>query len=157
MAFIGTDINAEVKFLASDLLKAQSAGVLLGAGFDVKQDPEGPFESLVVCARLGAAAGSPTAESLTLKIQDSADNSTFADYKDESGVVVTTAVGLASAAPATNDNAKIQLAVRTRNSRRYMRVVYILGFTAGTAPTQDIAGTVIAAGGPKNVTSQPNP
>lgn len=156
MALFGTDINSEVKFIGKDLFKAQVAGVVNGTGFDVKKDVDGPFESLVVCVALGVATGTPTQESLVLKMQDSSDNSAFADYKDESGAVVQTVVGLASAIPGTNDNGKIQMPVRSRNSRQYMRVVYTLGFTGGTSPAQDILATVIAAGGPRNVQAQPN-
>jgi len=152
-----TDISSELKLLGLEVKKAQSAGAINGTGIDCKQDVDGPFESAIAVASLGTAAGTPTAESLVIKIQHSdSSGSGYTDYADESGSTVATATGIASAAPATNDGARIQLAVRLKNAKRYVRIVATLGFTAGTSPTNGVVLGWIVGGGPRVPTTPPN-
>lgn len=87
----------------------------------------------------GAVGGAPSAVSVQAKIQDSADNSTFADYKyDGTNVAQGTAVTAAN----TEDNTSVDLTL----ARRYIRVVLTISFTGGTSPTVLVCGEAIFGG-----------
>jgi hypothetical protein len=135
-----TNVAAIVTVAAFDISGQASAGTINGAGADAKQDGYGPYACGWITAKLGNITGTPTGQTLTVKLQDSADNSTFADFKDESGSVVQSKVGL-SAAGIT------KLPFVAKNARRYLRAVAVLGFTGGTAPKADV-GLVLSLSGP---------
>ena len=81
-----------------------------------------------VKAMLNFGAGGGTTPTLDVKIQDSADNSTFADV---SGLTFTQVV----------DAASLQsMAIDTRSVRRYVRVVLTI---SGSSPTFDGSVTTV--------------
>jgi len=114
------DIHGEL--LASNLIAGTYTADATGAGADL-QGYQGV--SKVV---LNSGAGGGTAPTLDAKIQDSADNSTFADIP---GKVFTQVTG----------NASIQsLAIDTRAVKRYIRADLTI---TGTSPTFGLAVTAV--------------
>ncbi len=88
---------------------------------------------------VGALGGAPTTTSVITKLQDSADNSTFADYKPDGVNVATTA---ALTAATTENGVNVDLTA----ARRYIRAVTTVAFTGGTSPTALIHASVILGG-----------
>jgi len=116
------DVHGEL--LASNLIAGTYTADANGAGADL-QGYQGVLKIV-----LDSGAGGGTTPTLDVKIQDSADNSTFADV---SGKVFTQVTGA---------SASIQsLAIDTRAVRRYIRAVLTI---AGTTPTFGLA--VVAVG-----------
>lgn len=78
----------------------------------------------------GSASGSPTAQSHTCKLQESADGSTgWADLATQSSLILT-----------ANKSAGL---VRGTRTKKYVRCVAVIAFTGGTSPAQAIAGNVL--------------
>lgn len=98
---------------------ARKTATANGTGVDLR-DYEGK-----VTAILTSSAGGGTSPTLAVKIQDSADNSSFADV---SGLTFT---GLTGAADATE-----AIGFEADSVRRYVRAVITIG---GTSPTFDMA------------------
>ena len=114
------DVHGEL--LASNLIAGTYTADANGAGADL-QGYQGVLKIV-----LDSGAGGGTTPTLDVKIQDSTDNSTFADV---SGKVFTQVTDIAS----------IQsLAIDTRAVRRYIRAVIAI---AGTSPTFGLAVAVI--------------
>jgi len=115
------DVHGEL--LASNLIAGTYTADANGAGADL-QGYQGVLKIV-----LDSGAGGGTTPTLDVKIQDSADNSTFADVL---GKVFTQVTGA---------SASIQsLAIDTRAVRRYIRAVIAI---AGTSPTFGLAVAVI--------------
>jgi len=115
------DVHGEL--LASNLIAGTYTADANGAGADL-QGYQGVLKIV-----LDSGAGGGTTPTLDVKIQDSADNSTFADVL---GKVFTQVTGA---------SASIQsLAIDTRAVRRYIRAVLVI---AGTSPTFGLAVAVI--------------
>lgn len=87
-------------------------------------------DSAAIRAYGAIASGSPTAASLVVKLQESADNSTFTDALDNTGTVIGFTLNCKTVA---GDNlARIEgLGL---NRKRYLRAVITPAFTAGTSP-----------------------
>lgn len=84
----------------------------------------GNYEDGVAIMNIGAVSG--TSPTLNTKIQDSADDSTFADYKEPgSSTVATFTEKTATGGP-------FRLPLNMRGMRRYMRIVNTLG---GSSPS----------------------
>jgi len=116
-------IDVHNELLASNLIAGTYTVNADGAGVDL-QDYQGVLKVI-----LNSGAGGGTTPTLDAKIQDSADNSTFADVL---GKVFTQVTGA---------SASIQsLAIDTRAVRRYIRAVIAI---AGTSPTFGLAVAVI--------------
>ena len=116
------DVHGEL--LASNLIAGTYTADANGAGADL-QGYQGVLKIV-----LDSGAGGGTTPTLDVKIQDSTDNSTFADVL---GKVFTQVTGA---------SASIQsLAIDTRAVRRYIRAVLTI---AGTTPTFGLA--VVAVG-----------
>ena len=116
------DVHGEL--LASNLIAGTYTADANGAGADL-QGYQGVLKIV-----LDSGAGGGTTPTLDVKIQDSADNSTFADVL---GKVFTQVTGA---------SASIQsLAIDTRAVRRYIRAVIAI---TGTSPTFGLA--VVVAG-----------
>lgn len=94
-----------------------------GTGVDIRDHEDS------VCIILASAAGTGTSPTLDVKVQDSADNSTFADV---SGLTFTQ---ITSAAASYQ-----KLTVKTRAVRRYIRLVYTVG---GTSPSFILASSLV--------------
>lgn len=95
-------------------------------------------DSCVLVALIGAPTGSPTGFTYDLKLQDSANNTDWADF-NPSGVG-TGAMAQQTAAGVAEKDIDLTLA------RQYVRVVETLTITGGTAPTVP-AGSAIVFGG----------
>jgi hypothetical protein len=78
--------------------------------------------------QLGAISGGPATSPVTFKIQDSADNSAWADVTDLTLVEVATKV-----LSAAGDIGRI--AFRPKGLRRYVRLVQTNALTGGSSPT----------------------
>ena len=115
-------IDVHNELLASNLIAGTYTVNADGAGVDL-QDYQGVLKVI-----LNSGAGGGTTPTLDAKIQDSADNSAFADIP---GKVFTQVTGVAS----------IQfLGIDTRAVRRYIRVALTIG---GTSPTFGFAVTAV--------------
>ena len=120
------DVHGEL--LASNLIAGTYTADANGAGADL-QGYQGVLKIV-----LDSGAGGGTTPTLDVKIQDSADNSTFADVL---GKVFT---------QVTDASASIQsLAIDTRAVKRYIRVALTI---TGTSPT---FGLAVAAVGQKQI------
>jgi hypothetical protein len=95
------------------------------------------FNSAVMAAAVGAAAGGPSARSAIFKVQQS-DTTTDGDFVDVSG---------AALAAMTADNASGYLDLNIQGLKRYIRVVCTVALTGGTTPTIPVAATIILGGG----------
>ena len=119
--------------------QSASAGVSNGASID-RAAHNLPL-SCVLHQNVGAIGGAPTTTSVITKLQDSADNTTFADYapSNQNNVVQACA---ALTATNTDNLANINLT----SARRYIRAVTTVAFTGGTSPTALVAAAVMIAG-----------
>jgi len=89
--------------------------------------------SMRLHAMCGAASGSPTAQSHTVKIQESSDNSTFTDV---SGASVTLDA----------DDESLTLDIDLSGYKQYVRAVLVTSFTGGSTPANDFAATLTLGG-----------
>lgn len=124
----GTLFNIGDNTTTSELVQATSTtgtSAVNGTGFDLK-DYTG--QGIVVMQTDSVSGTSPT---LDVKVQDSADNSSFADV---SGLVFAQVVEDVATTTA--------LSIQTKELRRYIRVVYT---PAGTNPVFDLAVSITAA------------
>lgn len=96
--------------------------------------------SCALYTTLGAVTGSPTSFTVQSKVQDSADGTTFADYKPDGVNTAQDAAALTAASTAQ------WTAVDLTNARRYVRAVSTISFTGGTSPSIEIATVVIFGG-----------
>lgn len=131
------NIGALLSIVTSVEPQSSVAATINGAGIDRQA------HSMAGCCVLhqaaGALGGTPTTTSVITKLQDSADNSTFADYLPD-GVNVATTTALTAA------NTENGLSVDLTLARRYIRAVTTIAFTGGTSPTALVAGTVVLSG-----------
>lgn len=91
-----------------------------GTGFD----RTGALSCKLIAAA-GAATGAPDAQAHVAKLQDSADDSTYADI---TGATVTLIA----------DNSLVSADVDLSSAKQYIRAVLTPGFTAGSGPTNDV-------------------
>lgn len=91
------------------------------------------FEDAVVHLKVGAATGSPTAQSVTLQVQ-TGDVLAGSDMADVSGAAI---------AALTADNAEAELNLDLAGYKRYVQVTPTVAFTAGTSPKIPVAATVV--------------
>lgn len=116
---------------------AKSAGTVNGSGIDRKPKGGTGFDSCKVVISNGATTGTPTSFTNTCKVQDSADNSSFADYTPPTG----SASGVNSVASSC-----AEFEVDLSTARRYVRVVETIAFVGGTTPTLLANSTLVAFG-----------
>jgi len=110
-----------------------------------------PAESIMVHVRAEIASGSPSAASLAWKLQESSDNSTWADAQDNTGTVIGATLNVHSAA--ADSYARVEginlnngaAAAPYGGRKRYLRLVYTPTFTSGTSPATLVYGEFIAA------------
>lgn len=125
------DIGAYVKAQAGINPQDSAAATINGAAID-RQD----FDSCVLHAAAGAATGTPTAQTVDAKLQDSADGST--GWADIAGAAIT---------QITADNGEAEKDVVLSGAKRYIRAVITVGFTGGTSPKIPVAASVVLGGG----------
>jgi|SRR5579872_4346636 len=117
-------------------------------------------DSIMVHVRAEIASGSPSAATVAWKLQESDDNSTFADAKDNTGTVIGATLNVHTAA--VDSYARVEgLGLQPTGTaptipggrKRYLRLVYTPAFTGGTSPAILTFGSFI--GSPAN--GQPLP
>jgi hypothetical protein len=136
-------IAMESKFITTGLSGDAVNATANGASFDrdtVQKLPEGPFEDGFLLVQLEAITGSPSAISVTLRIEDSADDSTFAAVTDlakvEAATVNFTAVGIKT------------VAFRLTGLRRYVRAaVSAITLTGGSSPSVKVRALFVLTSG----------
>lgn len=129
---ISTDIGAHVAAKLGTAPAAASAGTRTSAAIDRQG-----FNSCVLVAVSGAVSGSPTAQTLDAKLQESDDQSTWSDVPGGAIAQITAANSIA------------EKDVNLRGRKRYIRVSETVGFTGGTSPTLGAASFVILGGADK--------
>ena len=110
-----SDLSADINGASVDRLKALSA--------------------VIVCA-LGAASGSPTAQSFVFQLEESDDDSTFTAVADQTVEV-------------TADDTSVSLDVDCSALKRYLRVTLDVSessFTGGTSPANDCVAYIMIGG-----------
>lgn len=126
-----TDIGAYIKpALSIAPVSTDGSADVNGSGID----RVGYFSGVVVCA-VGAASGSPSAQSVVFQLEESSDNSTFTAV---SGATVTI----------TADDTLGELDVDLSARKRYLRVVCTdaTAFTAGTTPANIVTSSIVLGG-----------
>jgi hypothetical protein len=99
------------------------------------------YESGSLAVFLGAASGTPTSFTVNAKIQDATDDAGAgaADYKsNEVDVDAITAL--------TADNGETVIDFSLAGARRYIGVVVVVAFVAGTSPKIEVASTIALGG-----------
>jgi len=92
------------------------------------------FLSAVLHGRTGAVTGAPTAQTYDLKLQESADGSTWTDIPGAAITQITAA------------DTEADVNVNLAGAEKYIRAVGTVTFTGGTTPTLQVAATVILGG-----------
>ena len=125
------DIGAYIKpALSIAPVSTDGSADVNGSGID----RVGYYSGVVVCA-VGAASGSPSAQSIVFQLEESSDNSTFAAV---AGATVTI----------TADDTLGELDVDLSARKRYLRVVCTnaTAFTAGTTPANIVTANIVLGG-----------
>lgn len=125
-----TSIGSFLKPAVGTVPAAVAAGTRNGSAID-----RSGFSSCVLVAQTGAVAGSPSAQSLDAKLQESADGAT--GWTDIAGAAIT-------AVTAASSSGKVNVSLA--NVKQYIRVVETAAFTGGTTPAMGAASTVILGG-----------
>ncbi len=124
------NIGAFVKTQAGIDPEDSAAQTINGAAIDRQG-----YLSSVLHHACGAASGSPTAQTVATKLQDSADGST--GWADVSG---------AAATDLTADDTEDEVDIDLSGAKRYLRAATTVSFTAGTTPSIPVAATLVLAG-----------
>lgn len=134
---ISREIGAEIQSVASVRAQQQSGnGTVNGVGID--RMPTGSSQGHMSC-ELHAQSGpiyTGAGPLLDIKMQDSADNSTFADLLDRAGNVV-------AAAQITALNTERRVSVDLGIARQFVRAVAVV---SGTTTLVDMAATIVLGG-----------
>lgn len=112
-----------------------SATTVNGTGFD-----RTGFLSCVLAVNVGAVTGTPATATVAAKIQDSADNSTFADFVPNTGAASIAAQDVHTAGGFFAVN------VNLLGARQYIRAAITTTLSGGSSPTIP-AGAAIVCGG----------
>src|SRR3978361_1102736 len=87
-------------------------------------------DSIMVHVRTEIASGSPSAATVAWKLQESSDNSTFADALDNTGTVIGATLNTRLAA----QDSYARVEGISLNRKRYLRLVLTPAYTTGTSP-----------------------
>ena len=123
-------INSEVnsKAISSvDPAAAQSAGDVTGATLDKQAGTNGIYTEAQVIVQTGDVTGSPSAQSVTVKVQ----------HKQNSGDswVDITDTQIVTAATIVMDKQQVKvMGIDLKATKRYVQVIYTVAFTSGTSP-----------------------
>lgn len=103
-------------------------------------DRSGMQSAKLICS-VGAATGSPSAQSVTTKLQDSATSGgTYVDYTDpDTGSVAACAAVIA-------DDTAAEVNVNLKSAKQFIRTVETVAFTGGSSPEIVSAPLVILGG-----------
>ncbi len=125
------NIGAHITPTSTQVPLANSAGTRNSAAVDRLG-----YGSLTIVSHAGAVTGSPSDQTLDVKLQESADGST--GWTDVSG---------AAFAQKTSATASLRtLDVNLAGVARYVRVVEVIAMTSGTSPTYPHSACVILGG-----------
>lgn len=98
-----------------------------GSGVDTKN-----YRDAMAVIRTGATSGAPDSFSIAGKVQDSADNSSFADVTGLTFTAIT--------AVSTTGLLRLNL---MGDQRRYLRIVVTPTFSGGTSPSVELFGVIL--------------
>ena len=126
-----TDIGAAVKAIKGINPEDSAAQTINGPAVD-RHTYNLPRSAVVAC-QVGAETGSPTSKTVNYKLQDSPDNSTWADY-GSAGTTITA------------DDTDGELDLDLNGADRYVRVVVTVAFVGGTSPTVPVGATLVLGG-----------
>ena len=126
-----TDLGGHVSIGASTKPANQTPATVNGTSID-REAVDNPMSAVLEVA-CGAATGSPSAQTVTVSLQDSADDVTFADFGTQPAVL---------SADSTRASADFNLAT----AERYIRVERIVALTGGSSPAIPCAEVLILGG-----------
>jgi len=111
----------------------------------------------MVHVRAEIASGSPSAATVAWKLQESDDNSTFVDAKDNTGTVIGATLNVHTTAQDSyarvegimlqSVGSNTEPATSAGGRKRYLRLVYTPAFTSGTSPASLVFGSFIGSPG----------
>lgn len=101
-------------------------------------DTEG-YDNAAIHVYADAASGSPTAATLAVTLQESADDSTWTTATDNTGTDIGFTLTVTSAA--AENVARIE--GLNLNRKRYLRAVVTPSFTGGTSPASIVVGEIV--------------
>ncbi|MGR3176768.1 MAG: hypothetical protein ACUZ8E_01770 [Candidatus Anammoxibacter sp.] len=127
------DIIDKISFI--NAMEIVASGDTTNTGLTIDRDAHGWPNVLSFLCIVGAETGSPTSVTIICKIQDSADDSSWADVDDIDEITIIA------------DNAVAKLDVDAQKYRRYVRTVMTVLFVGGTSP--DIMIAAVCIGGEK--------
>lgn len=130
---IGSHVNTVKGGIAAQADTASAA--TNGTGFD-----RTGYMSCKAHLSVGAATGSPTTSTVAFKLQDSADNSTFADFVPNTGAASIAAVSGKTAASFN------EVSINLLGAKKYIRAVGTSVIAGGTSPTQPYAVALVMGG-----------
>lgn len=137
------DVGHQLKCSVGIVATNEAAGTINGTGVDrMAQGSREGFDSCVLFGQCGAASGTPTTQAVDFKLQDSADNSSFADLS----AAVQLESGTSSLTQQVADSGSQQLNINLRPCRRYIRAVCTVAFTGGSTPKIPVSATLILGG-----------
>ena len=91
------------------------------------------YNTAMVVIEVGAASGSPTAQTVDAKVQESDDGST--GWTDVDGAAITQIT-------ADDQSALIRVEGLGTGRKRYLRVLATVGFTGGTSPAIPVTASI---------------
>lgn len=118
-----TGPGPELKLAIGTPPAASAAGTVNGTGVD-----RTGFCSCVLESVTGALTGAPATQTQDVKLQDSADNISFADFAPAG-------TGSGAVAQITSANTRKRKSINLAGARQYIRAVTAVAFTGGTSPT----------------------
>jgi len=128
------DLSEQLKLMRDVDPVASTGATHTGAGIDRQTFGAGLFQIAV-----GVATGSPTGQTVIATLQDSADNSTFANATAVTGLTVL-------GASITTDSKVQELGGDLSSLRRYIRLSIVTTLTAGTSPTLPVSSVCALSG-----------
>ncbi len=99
------------------------------------------YETAMIVFEAGAISGAPSATSIAVKLQESADGSTnWGDALDNTGTVIGGTITAAGVLLARIEGLGL-------NRKRYLRAVETTAFTGGTSPSVAVHGNILMGRG----------
>jgi len=126
------NLGEQVRTLQAIVPQAAPDGTCYGTAAD-RTD----FHYAVLAVDTGASAGAPTAVSITAKVQDSTDGTTWADV-----------AGATASALGANAHGEINLDLRL--ARKYVRAAVTVLHTGGTTPTTQVSAVWVLGEATRN-------
>lgn len=136
MAHPKTDVGAHVTPRIGTPVLADTGSTVNGTGID-RTTINTPL-SVALVAQAGAVTGGPSAQTFDAKIQDSPDNSAWADFTDSNSNGAIT--------QQTADDAIATERVNLNAADRYIRAVTVVALTGGTSPTWPVSTALVFGG-----------